>query len=101
MSGVTGPSGVPSAAVPAMAARYRCDHDIAFTVRFLDGSATLDAGPRGTETLMRDAGGTSAEQTVYSSTNVKAEFGLAPGGRGAVLHYAEPALEAHCEREPG
>lgn len=79
--------------------RYRCDEETEFTVRFSDGTATIDAGPRGTETLLRDAGGVTPQQTVYSSTRLKAEFGLGPDGRGARLLYASPALELRCVRE--
>ena len=79
--------------------RFRCDHEIQFTVRFGDDSAQLDAGTRGSETLLRDAGGTSPQQTVYSSTTMKAEFGLGDDGREAKLHLVSPPLEAHCVRE--
>jgi hypothetical protein len=88
----------PAVADPAVS-RYRCDQDTAFTVRFQDGSAVIDAGARGSETVLRDAGGLTPEQTVYSSTALRAEFGLGPNGREAVLHYRSPALEAHCVRE--
>jgi hypothetical protein len=80
-------------------ARYRCDHDIVFTVRFNDGTATIDSGGRGIDTLLRDAGGVTPQQTVYSSTTVRAQFGLSPEGRGARLNYLSPALEATCVRE--
>ena len=46
--------------------RYRCEHDIAFTVRFVDDTALLDAGPRGYDLLYRDAGGLTAQQPVYA-----------------------------------
>jgi hypothetical protein len=59
----------------------------------------IDAGPRGTETLLRDAGGLTPQQTVYSSTKLKAEFGLEPAGRGAKLSFLAPALEAKCVKE--
>lgn len=80
-------------------ARYRCDNGVAFTARFDNGTAVIDAGARGTETLLRDAGGMTPQQTVYSSTSLKAEFGLEPDGRGAKLSYLAPALEAKCVRE--
>lgn len=89
------PAGRPDAAV----LHYRCDEDFTFTVSFSDGTATIDAGSHGIETLLRDAGGMTPQQTVYSSTRLKAEFGLEPGGRGARLLYASPALEARCVRE--
>ena len=78
---------------------YRCDNDMAFTVRFIDDSAQIDAGPRGTETLLRDAGGVTPAQSVYSSTAMKAQFGLGADGREAQLNYVSPPLEAHCVRD--
>lgn len=90
----------PATANPgAGLARYRCDHDIAFTVRHGTDSVTIDAGPRGREVLLRDAGGVTPQQTVYSSTGLKAEFGLGGAGNEAVLRYAQPPLVAHCVRE--
>jgi hypothetical protein len=68
-------------------------------VRFDDGSAQIDAGVQGSETLLRDAGGVTPQQTVYSSTRLKAEFGLGADGREALLHYVSPALEAHCTKD--
>lgn len=94
------PAASPAAAAPAAAgARYRCDQAIAFTVRFTDDTAVLDAGPRGSEVLLRDAGGATPQQTVYSNTRMRAEFGLGAGGREAMLHYATPPLAAHCVQE--
>jgi hypothetical protein len=86
-------------AVAPGAHRYRCDHDIQFTVRFGDDSAEIDAGSLGTQTLLRDAGGETPAQTVYSSTAAKVEFGLDPDGRGAKLHWVDPAVEASCVRD--
>jgi hypothetical protein len=88
----------PPVAQEVSAPRFRCDHDIEFTVHFGDGTAQIDAGPQGSETLLRDAGGVTPQQTVYSSTRLKAEFGLGPGGDEAVLHYAAPPLEVHCTK---
>jgi hypothetical protein len=84
---------------PSHSPRYRCDHEIEFTVRFDDGSAQVDAGAHGSDTLLRDAGGTTPQQTVYSSTSMKAEFGLGADGREATLNIASPPLQAHCVRE--
>ena len=79
--------------------RYRCDQGIAFTVRFADDSAMLDAGPRGSDVLLLYAGGATPQQTVYSNTRMRAEFGLGASGREAMLRYAAPPLAAHCVRE--
>jgi hypothetical protein len=88
-----------SAAASSQEPRYRCDHDIEFKVRFDDGTAQIDTVGRGSDTLFRDAGGVTPQQSVYSSTSLRAEFGLGRDGREAVLHYASPPLEAHCVRQ--
>jgi predicted small lipoprotein YifL len=79
--GAPGPASAPAAALP----HYRCDHEIAFTVRFEGDSALLDAGV--------------AQQTVYSNPRMRAEFGLGPNGTEAILHYAQLPLVAHCLRD--
>lgn len=111
---VPAPVASPAAAktpapVPAVAAsapqrsarlpRYRCDQGIEFTVRFADDSAVLDAGPRGNDVLLRDAGGATPQQTVYSNPRMRAEFGLGATGREALLRYAQPPLSAYCQRD--
>ena len=89
------PQARPSAGVP----RYRCDHDLAFTISYGEDTATLEIGPRGREVLLRDAGGVTPQQTVYSNDHLRAEFGLGAAGNEAVLRFAEPPLVAHCTRE--
>ena len=90
----------PSAAQADVALpRYRCDQGISFTVQFGDGTAVVDAGNRGHELLLRDAGGLTPQQTVFSNTKMKAEFGLDPAGRGAKLRFLESPLEATCLKE--
>ena len=93
------PTAAPPAAPRAEANRYRCEQDIEFTVRFADDSALVDAGPRGREKLLRDAGGVTPQQSVYSNPNLRAEFGLGAGGRGAILHFLAPQLMAQCLRD--
>ncbi|MDB5870792.1 MAG: hypothetical protein JWQ07_234 [Ramlibacter sp.] len=95
------PAPAPAAApAPASAAaatpHYHCDQGFDFTVRFIDDTAVLDAGPRGNDVLLRDAGGATPLQTVYSNLRMRAEFGLGAGGREALLRYAAPPLVAHC-----
>lgn len=85
----------PAAGLP----RYRCDHGIVFTVRYGEDSAAIDAGPRGRELLLRDAGGVTPQHTVYGNERLKAEFGLGPAGREALLRVLEPPLVARCVRE--
>ena len=85
----------PKQALP----HYRCDNNVEFDVRFADGSAELRFAWREPETVLRDAGGVTPEQTVYSSTTVKAQFGLEPEGRGAKLNFTAPPLEVRCTRD--
>jgi hypothetical protein len=96
----TGPadyaSPAPSTGPAAPLAHYRCEQNIEFTVRFADDSAMVDAGPRGSELLLRDAGGTTPLQTVYSNPRMRAEFGLGVSGREAILRYPLVPLVANC-----
>jgi hypothetical protein len=89
----------PGAAGGQAAASYRCEQEIAFTVRFLDDSAVVDAGSRGKEVLLRDAGGVTPQQSVYSNPRLRAEFGLGAGARGATLHYLSSQQMAQCVRD--
>lgn len=94
--------GIEPSATPAAApgtSRYRCDQGVSFTVRFTDDTAVVDAGARGSEVLLRDAGGATPQQTVYSNARMRAEFGLGTTGREAMLRYASPPLAAHCVQE--
>lgn len=77
---------------------YRCEHGIEFRVRFIDNTALLD-GSRGSELLFRDAGGVGETQTVYTSPQMRAEFGRGPGGREAILRYPLLPLVARCVRD--
>ena len=78
--------------------RYRCEHDIGFTVKFVDDSAILE-GSRGYDVLYRDAGGQTPQQQVYSSPRMRAEFGLGTSGREAILRYPLLPLVARCARD--
>ena len=88
-----------AAAASAGPTRYRCDQGIGFTVRFEGDSALVDAGAHGQDTLMLDAGGISAQQTVFSNRRLRAHFGLGAGGAQALLQYAQPPLLARCARD--
>ena len=87
-AGVSGPSAQPL---------YRCGQGIEFTVAFTDGTAVLK-GAGANAVLLRDAGGQGAE-TVFSSPQMRAEFGLGASGREAALHYFQPPLETRCLRD--
>ena len=75
---------------------YRCDNAVQFTAVLGEESAVLDMGPRGTEPLLRDAGGITPEQRVYSNSRIRAEFGLGSQGREAVLRYLASPVVAKC-----
>lgn len=76
---------------------YRCEHGIDFRVKFIDDTAVLDSGT-GSDVLLRDAGG-QGTQTFYSSARLKAEFGLGPTGREAIVRYPMLPLVARCVRD--
>ena len=76
---------------------YRCEAGVDFRARFIDNSVAL-TGSRGHEVLYRDAGGTG-EQAFYSNPRMKAEFGLGPTGREAILRYPLVPLVVRCVRE--
>lgn len=80
------------------ATRYRCEHGLDFSVRFVDDSALIGSS-RDSDVLFRDAGGQGPAQPVYSNTRMRAEFGLGPGGREALLHYPLLPLMARCARD--
>ena len=75
---------------------YQCSNGTEFTARFVDDTAEL-TGSRGKDILYRDAGGQGA-QTVYSNSQLRAEFGLGSSGREAKLHYLQPPLLTRCMR---
>jgi hypothetical protein len=79
--------------------RYRCDQNFEFSVRFSDDSAVIDAGSRGNDVLLRDAGGVTPQQTVYSNPRLRAEFGLGANGGEAILRYLAPQLVVNCVKD--
>ena len=78
--------------------RYKCEQGIEFTVKFIDDTAVLESS-RGNDVLYRDAGGIGALQSVYSSPQLRAEFGLGSSGREAELRYPMLPLVARCVRD--
>ena len=82
----------------AEAPLYRCEHAIEFRARFVDNTAVLD-GSRGYDVLYRDAGGVGEAQTVYTNPRMRAEFGLGPSGREAILRYPLLPLVVRCVRD--
>ena len=106
----SGPAPPPSAAAPstlpstpstsyAQGVRYRCDDQTEFTLQWSEDSVVLDAGPRGREVLLRDAGGLTPQQTVYTNANLRAEFGLGASGREAILRYLSARQVANCVKD--
>lgn len=95
------PAAVPIApdASPTDGTRYACDTGITVSARFGDGAVTVSGLPAGEEVLLRDAGGVTPEQTVWSNERLRAEFGLPPGGEGAELQVLQPSpATLHCRR---
>lgn len=82
----------------APAPLYRCENAIEFSARFIDDTAVLD-GSRGYDVLYRDAGGLTDKQAVYSNPRMRAEFGLGPSGREAILRYPLLPLVVRCVRD--
>lgn len=80
------------------AERYRCENDIAFTVKFANDSATINSN-RGYEVLYRTAGGLTASQTVFVNPRIRAEFGLGATGREAMLRYLLQPVVVRCIRD--
>ena len=80
------------------AERYRCENDIAFTVKFANASATVNSN-RGYEVLLRTAGGLTPTQTVFINPRMRAEFGLGTSGREAILRYLLQPVVVRCARE--
>ncbi len=96
---ITGCTALGPAGTGAAPPHYRCGHQIAFSVRFEGDSALLDGGANGSDVLLRDAGGLTPQQKVYSNARMRAEFGLGPNGTEAILRYPLLPLVAHCLRD--
>lgn len=79
---------------------YACDDGRTVHVRVEQDTVAIAGLARGDEVLLRDAGGITPEQTVWSNERLRAEFGLPPGGDGAELQLLQPApATLHCRRE--
>ena len=93
--------GSPPSTPDASLRLYGCDNGSEFAVRFANDTAALDARGAGRELLLRDAGGLTPRQTVYSNPHLRAEFGLGADGGEALLHYLSPPTAVHCRRAAG
>ena len=87
----------PEPSGPPAGMAYLCGQAQGFQVTFGQDSAVL-TGPRGRQVLLRDAGGLTPLQTVYSNADMRVEFGLGPGGREALLRTLKPAAVLRCVR---
>ena len=86
--------------VPRLATEWEGNDDqTEFTLQWSEDSVVLDAGPRGREILLRDAGGLTPQQTVYTNANLRAEFGLGASGRDAILRYLPARQVANCVKD--
>jgi hypothetical protein len=95
----TVPSQPPTAQVgsgPARPWNYLCDGGLDFNVHFGDGVAIVDGAPGGSQVLLRDAGGATPQQTVYSNERMRVEFGLGEAGREAIVREAGATDGVHC-----
>ncbi|MES2190040.1 MAG: hypothetical protein V4454_07950 [Pseudomonadota bacterium] len=81
----------------AEAPLYRCEAGVEFRARFVDNTVVVD-GIGTYDVLYRDAGG-AGNQAFYSNPRMKAEFGLGPTGREAILRYPLLPLVVRCVRE--
>jgi hypothetical protein len=93
------PAALDASKPRASAARYHCDHGTEFGVRFGEDTAIIDDRGHAAEVLLRDAGGVTPQQTVYSNPRLRAEFGLGAAGREARLHYLPEQRMAQCVRD--
>jgi hypothetical protein len=75
---------------------YRCDNGLTLLLNPKDDSIALQGG-RGTQLLLRDAGGVG-NQAVYSNPEVRLTTGLGADGRGAQLEGLVPNNRARCVR---
>jgi hypothetical protein len=92
----TQPETAQAGSGPARPWRYRCDGGLEFNVHFGDGAATVDVAPGGSQVLLRDAGGATPQQTVYSNERMRVEFGLGETGREAIMRGSGAADGVHC-----
>jgi hypothetical protein len=77
--------------------KLRCDDGLELRLRMLQDEVHVEGLPTGREVLLRDAGGVTPQQSVFSSPRVRAEFGLGAQASEAVVHLLQPApRDLHC-----
>lgn len=88
----------PNASTPtATNVAYDCGHAPGFELTLGADSAVL-TGPRGRLELLRDAGGLTPQQTVYTNARFRLALGLGPQGQQAVLQTLQPLSIVRCKR---
>lgn len=68
----------------------RCANGLTLSLRPLEDMVRLEGLPEGPEILLRDAGGVTPQHSVFANARWRAEFGVGPAARGAVLHPLQP-----------
>ena len=89
----------PARAAASASTHYRCDQGGGFDVVFGNDAAVFTGASGREEQLLRDAGGVTPAQTVYSNSRLRAEFGLGADGRGALLRQTQPPALLRCTRQ--
>jgi hypothetical protein len=84
------PAASASATPKAGAVTYQCEGGLRFQAQLETETARLDGLPGGPDQLLRDAGGLTPQQRVYSGPRLRAEFGLGADGAGVVLQVLQP-----------
>ncbi|TFZ02004.1 hypothetical protein [Ramlibacter humi] len=87
----------PPPADEAGVIRLRCDDGLQLRLRVLQDEVQVDGLPGGREVLLRDAGGVTPQQSVFSNARARAEFGLGAQASEAVVHLLQPQpRDLHC-----
>ena len=88
---------MPQPAAP-VAGRFRCEGGAVLTLRASGDAVDVD-GLGQPQVLLRDAGGVTPDQRVYTNAALRLELGLGPDASEAKLHRLEPgAPSLACRR---
>ncbi|WBY00132.1 hypothetical protein PE066_11635 [Ramlibacter tataouinensis] len=96
------PAALPAADAPdgPDVLRLQCDGGLQLRLRVRQDEVQVDGLPGGREVLLRDAGGVTDRQSVYSNEHVRAEFGLGAQASEAVVHLLQPQPhDLNCRRD--
>jgi len=94
------PPATPQQAAPtADALRWRCEDGLQLHGRRVGDDLHLEGLAAGPVVLLRDAGGLTPQQSVYSSAQARLALGLGSDARDAVLQLLQPApREVRCRQ---